>query len=97
LPKPSSRNPLSSDRKYFRSRWCREKSRNVKMQDLALAWVPSLSTNLTLIRLHLKPFFGSMLLTEFTRESVRRYIDTRRAETIIRCGKVSKKKFIVAQ
>lgn len=51
----------------------------------------SLATDLTLIRLHLKPFFGSLLLTEITRETLRRYVDRRMASTLIRCGKESKK------
>jgi len=51
----------------------------------------SLSTDLLLIRLHLKPFFGDMLLTEITREALTRYINARTASTIIRCKKPSKK------
>jgi integrase len=46
---------------------------------------------MTLIRLHLKPFFGSMLLMEISREALRRYVDTRTAARVICCGKASKK------
>lgn len=51
----------------------------------------SLPTKQTLISLHLKPFFGTMLLTEITREALRRYVDARTTATVIRCGKASKK------
>jgi integrase len=51
----------------------------------------SLPTDLIMIRLHLAPFFGSSLLTELTRELLTRYIDKRMGETVIRCGKASKK------
>jgi integrase len=51
----------------------------------------SLTDDLRMIRLHLRPFFGLMLLTEITRESLRRYVDARTAATVIRCGKASKK------
>jgi integrase len=51
----------------------------------------SLPTDLTLIRLHLKPFFGPMLLTEITREGLRRYVDARMKATVIRSGNPSKK------
>lgn len=53
----------------------------------------SLSTDLVLIKHHLKPFFGSMLFTGITRESLCRYVDRRTTQTIIRCGKASKKKW----
>src|SRR5215471_15058716 len=45
----------------------------------------SLPDELTIIRLHLKPFFGSMLLTEIAREGLHRYVDGRNAATVIRC------------
>jgi hypothetical protein len=51
----------------------------------------SLPDDLRMIRLHLEPCFGSMLLTEITREALRRYVDGRTAATVIRCGKPSKK------
>jgi integrase len=51
----------------------------------------SLPDDLRMIRLHLKPFFGSLLLTEITREGLRRYVDARMAATVIRSGKASKK------
>ena len=51
----------------------------------------SLSTDLLLIKLHLRPFFGAMLLTAISREALTRYIDARMASTVIRCGKKSKK------
>lgn len=56
----------------------------------------SLGTDLTLIRLHLKPFFGPMLLTDITREALNRYITARRSETLIR-GKSGKSKKSVAR
>ncbi len=52
----------------------------------------SLSEERGMIRLHLKPFFGNMALTEITRESLIRYIDSRMGETIIRNDKQSKKR-----
>lgn len=52
----------------------------------------SLENDRRMIRLHLNPFFGSMLLTEFTRGCLERYIDAREKETIIRRGKPSKKR-----
>ncbi len=51
----------------------------------------SLSEERGMIRLHLKPFFGNVALTEITRESLIRYIDSRMGETIIRNDKQSKK------
>ena len=51
----------------------------------------SLPDELRMIRLHLKPFFGSMLLTEIAREGLCRYVDKRTGDTLIRCGKRSKK------
>jgi len=50
----------------------------------------SLATDLTLIRLHLRPFFGAMLLTEIARETLRRYVDSRTGATSIRRGSPSK-------
>jgi hypothetical protein len=47
----------------------------------------SLSTDLLLIKLHLRPFFGAMLLTAISREALTRYIDARMASTVIRCGR----------
>jgi integrase len=51
----------------------------------------SLADDVRMARLHLTPFFGSALLTEITREGLVRYIDRRTGETLIRCGKASKK------
>ena len=51
----------------------------------------SLTDDVRMIRLHLKPFFGSSLLTEIWREALCRYVDKRQSETLIRCGKASKK------
>jgi hypothetical protein len=42
------------------------------------------SSDDSLIRLHLKPFFGACLLTEIERESLTRYVDHRSAEPIVR-------------
>jgi hypothetical protein len=39
-----------------------------------------------------EPFFGTLLLTDFTRETLIRYIAKREGEPIIRCGNASKKK-----
>src|SRR5215470_14103514 len=50
----------------------------------------SLATDLTLIRLHLRPFFGAMLLTEIAREALQRYVDSRTGATSIRRGSPSK-------
>jgi len=44
------------------------------------------------IRLHLNPFFGSILLTEITREHLLNYIRKRMRETILRQGKPSRKR-----
>jgi len=51
----------------------------------------SLSTDLLLIKLHLRPFFGAMLLTAISREALTRYIDARMASTVIRCGRSLKR------
>jgi hypothetical protein len=37
----------------------------------------SLSTDLILIKHHLEPFFGALLLTDIHREALQRYIDAR--------------------
>jgi len=52
----------------------------------------SLERDRQMIRLHLKRFFTSTALTDFTRESLVRYVNMREGETVIRCGKRSKKK-----
>lgn len=52
----------------------------------------SLADELRMIRLHIEPFFGSMLLTEVSREALTRYIQHREGQTVIRCGKASKVK-----
>lgn len=52
----------------------------------------SLADDLRMIRLHLEPFFGSMMLTTIQREDLSRYIDQRTSSTVIRCGKASKVK-----
>jgi len=52
----------------------------------------SLNEEKGMIRLHLTPFFGSMLLTQITRESLSRYVDKRMGETTLRQRKVSKKR-----
>jgi len=44
----------------------------------------SLPDELTMIRLHLKPFFGALLLTEIPRETLCRYTEHRSTETVIR-------------
>jgi integrase len=44
------------------------------------------------IRLHLNPFFGSIPLTEITREHLLNYIRKRMRETILRQGKPSRKR-----
>ncbi len=54
----------------------------------------SLSTDLLLIKLHLKPFFGRMLLTEIAREALTRYVDARLAKTLIRGKKGESKKAV---
>jgi integrase len=51
----------------------------------------SVGDDVRMARLHLTPFFGKVLLTEITREALQRYIDKRTGETLIRCGKRSKK------
>jgi integrase len=43
-----------------------------------------LADDLRMIDLHLKPFFGACLLTEIERESLNRYVDYRKEQTIIR-------------
>jgi integrase len=50
-----------------------------------------LSTDLILIKHHLKPFFAALLLTDIHREALQRYIDIRLGQTTIRCGERSKK------
>lgn len=52
----------------------------------------SLNEEKGMIRLYLAPFFGSMPLTQLTRESLIRYIDKRMGETILRQGKAYKKR-----
>jgi integrase len=54
----------------------------------------SLPDELNVIRLHLKPFFESLLLTEFERESLTRYIDHRSEQFIIRDKKGRSKKLV---
>src|SRR4029434_8408686 len=54
----------------------------------------SLSTDLLLIKLHLKPFFGRMLLTEIAREALTRNVDARLAKTLIRGKKGESKKAV---
>jgi integrase len=54
----------------------------------------SLSTDLLLIKLHLKPFFGRMLLTDIAREALTRYVDARLAKTLIRGKKGESKKAV---
>jgi integrase len=44
----------------------------------------SLQDELRVLDLHLKPFFGAVLLTEITRESLLRYVAHRKEQTIIR-------------
>jgi integrase len=51
---------------------------------------PSLPTQLTLINCHLRPFFDGMLLTEFARPALIRYIDKRMGQTLIRGSKHGK-------
>jgi integrase len=51
----------------------------------------SLPDDLRMIRLHLKPFFGSSFLTEIGREALCQYVDKRGGETLIRGGKRSKR------
>jgi integrase len=53
-----------------------------------------LSTDLTLIRHHLKPFFGSCSLTEILRESLTRYVDHRSKQTLIRNKNGQSKKLV---
>jgi hypothetical protein len=45
-------------------------------------------------RLHLKPFFGACLLTEIERESLTRYVEHRKQQTIIRNKKRQSTKFV---
>jgi integrase len=52
----------------------------------------SLSADLGMIRLHLKPYFGDEPLTAIKREMLIRYIDARTAETLVRNGKAGKAK-----
>ena len=52
----------------------------------------SLVDELRMIRLHLEPFFGPLLLTQISREALTRYIEHREQQTVIRCGKASKVK-----
>jgi integrase len=52
----------------------------------------SLNDDVRMIRLHLKPVFGSMKLTEISREDLSRYVDKRNLQTLIRGGKASKVK-----
>ncbi len=51
----------------------------------------SLDTDVGIINMHLKPFFGQVPLTGFTREMLIRYIEKRMSETVIRNNKPSKK------
>jgi hypothetical protein len=44
----------------------------------------SLPDELAMIRLHLKPFFGAVLLTDIARETLCRYTEHRSTETVIR-------------
>jgi hypothetical protein len=66
----------------------------------------SLNEEKGMIRLHLSPFFGSMLLTQITRESLGRYINQRMGETTLRherrprkrsCAARSRMNFVAAQ
>jgi integrase len=52
----------------------------------------SLSADLGMLRLHLKPYFGDKALTGITREMLVKYIDARLNETLIRNGKAGKVK-----
>jgi integrase len=54
----------------------------------------SLSDELNVIRLHLKPFFGACLLTEIEREALTRYIDHRSQQTLIRNKKGESRKVV---
>ena len=47
-----------------------------------------------MIRLHLKPFFGSVPLTDMGREALCRYVDNRSAETLVRGKNGSSKKVV---
>ena len=51
----------------------------------------SLSADLGMIRLHLRPFFGAVQLTALTREMLINYINERMKETVVRNNKASKK------
>ena len=52
----------------------------------------SLPTDMTLIKHHLTPFFGRLLITEIERETLTRYVHHREEQAVIRCGNPSKKK-----
>jgi integrase len=52
----------------------------------------SLADDLRILRLHLVPHFGALLLTDIKREALRRYLDQRLAEPIIRGKKGGSKK-----
>jgi integrase len=54
----------------------------------------SLWTDLILIRVRLKPFFGSLSLTEIERESLTRYVDRRSEQTLVRGAKGQSKKLV---
>jgi hypothetical protein len=54
----------------------------------------SLCTDLILIRVHLKPFFGSCSPTEIERESLTRYVDRRSEQTLVRGAKGQSKKLV---
>jgi integrase len=56
----------------------------------------SLSDELNVIRLHLKPFFGACLLTEIEREALTRYID-HRSQQFIRRNKQGQSSKLVAR
>jgi hypothetical protein len=54
----------------------------------------SLPTDLLLIKHHLKPIFGAMLLTEIIREALTRYIDKRLSQPLIRWKNGQSKKMV---
>ena len=54
----------------------------------------SLTDDLRAIRLHLKPLFGTCLLTEFERESLTRYVDHRSKQTLVRDKKGQSSKLV---
>ena len=54
----------------------------------------SLRDDLRMSRLHLKPFFGSVPLTDMGREALCRYVDNRSAETLVRGKNGSSKKVV---